>query len=211
MQEYPRFKKGEIQEVRNKFPSKTKKELSEFENYCRIGAGERKVGDMARSVTAFIVVTGGKFTLETLRIFLALLNRSDKTEYAKNGVKIHVRKFLKWKFKDWSERFDNFSDIRLTQGHNEKKINASVLVSKEDIENMIKAENSLYWKTLILVLYETGARPSEIANLKWSDIKIESDGELSELHIYASKTGKSRVVYVKEATRYLKKLKESQE
>jgi integrase len=47
--------------------------------------------------------------------------------------------------------------------------------------------------------------------LKWEDMKFNVDGDISEINIYATKTKKARPVFVKEATFYLKKLKEEQE
>jgi predicted phage tail protein len=47
--------------------------------------------------------------------------------------------------------------------------------------------------------------------LKWEDVQLNVDGDISEVSIYSTKTKKARTVFVKDATFYLKKLKEEQE
>ncbi len=85
------------------------------------------------------------------------------------------------------------------------------MISKQDIEKLIRHEPKTYWKAFLLVQYEAGLRTKETRCLKWEDAQINIDDGLSELKIFATKTGKSRTLYVKEATRYLTKLKEEQE
>jgi integrase/recombinase XerD len=53
------------------------------------------------------------------------------------------------------------------------KLNISVndILTVNDINSMIEATNSLYWKAYISVLFETGARFSELQNLLWSDYR----------------------------------------
>ena len=47
--------------------------------------------------------------------------------------------------------------------------------------------------------------------MRWDNIKFNVKGDISEISIYATKTKKSRAVYVKEATKFLQKLRDEQE
>ena len=82
-------------------------------------------------------------------------------------------------------------------------------VKKEEIEAIMNEERRLIWKAFFMALYESGLRPIELRTITWDRINLNSDGDLTELNIFATKTSKARSVYVKEATKYLKKLKET--
>ncbi len=210
MNEYPKFKLFELQNIFNQFPIKDKETINKFVQKCSISAGSHKVGNIKRVVVQFRHVINksfNKITLDDLQKFLMLLNKSGRTKYTTNEIKSHIKRFLKWQFKDWSERFDNLKDIKCyADARNYEKINASTLPTKQDIENMFKAETNLFWKTFLILLYETGCRPSEIRLLTKNKVRLNVNGEITEIEIYATKTGKSRVVYISNGTPYLKEL-----
>ncbi len=210
---YPTFKRGEVQEIYSKLPKPEQKEIQDFIKYVSITSkSQRRLDNNQRGLTEFrylIKKPLDKATLQDLRDFLALLNNSNKTQSTRNDLKFTIKRFLKWKFKDWSERFSNLEDIKLIMRINEEKINADTLLKKEDVEAIMKAEPKLFWKAFFMALYESGLRPIELRTLLWKNIKFDIDkDEITEINIYASKTHKARSVYVKEATFYLKKLKE---
>lgn len=210
--EYPLYKTNELSEVYNRLSKQEKQSINDFVSFCSVnGITQRKLDDMKRSIIQFRHITERNFdklTLEDLRAYLTLLNTSNRKKYTTNGIKTHLKRFLKWKFKDWSERFDNLSDIKQTNGFNEEKINENALLEKKDIEKIMKREKDLVKKTFFISLYESGLRPIELRLLKWKDVRFNIDGDISELHIFATKTSKARTVFVKEATFYLKKLLE---
>lgn len=215
MKEYPTFKRGEVQKHFNKLPSNERKVIEDFVRYVGITSSARtRLENNKRSITEFRIITGvplDKVTLENLRDFLTKLNNSEKTQSTRNDLKHAVKRFLKWRFKDWSKRFNELSDIKLIMGMNEEKINGETLLKKEDIEAIMKEEKSFSWKAFFITLYESGLRPVELRTLQWKNITLESDGEVSSINIFASKTKKARTVYVKESTKYLKELKKRQE
>jgi integrase len=207
------FKRGESEKLFNKLNSEEQKDINNFVKYVSITSkSDKRLENNKRSLLTFRKATAkplSKTTLKDLRDFLALLNNSDRTQASRNELKHTLKRFLKWKFKDWSERFDNLQDIKLIIRINEEKINADTLLKKEDIEAIMKAEPKLFWKAFFISLYESGLRPIELRTLLWKNIKFDIDkDDLSEINIYATKTNKARSVYVKEATFYLKKLKE---
>ena len=217
LEKYPHFKRGEFKEIYSKLPIQDTTLLKEFRKYCEISANPVKVEDMIRHIVQLRLVTQipfENFNLKHLREFLAVLNGSYKTDYSKNDVKVHVKKFLKWNFKDWSERFDELKDVKTYSSknlRNEKKINSKTILKKEDIEKIMKHENKLYWKAFIMTLYEGGLRTGEVRCLKWNNVSLNSDGDISEVSIFSPKTKRARTTYIKDSTFYLNKLKEEQE
>lgn len=210
------FKRGESQKFFKKLTPKERQEIEDFVKYVSITSKSKKrLENNKRSLLTFrkaVKKPLDKVTLKDLRDFLALLNNSDRTQSSRNELKHTIKRFLRWKFKDWSERFNNLEDIKLVMKMNEEKINSDTLLKKEDVEAIVKAEPKLFWKAFFLALYESGLRPIELRTLHWKNIKFDVDKDgISEINVYATKTSKARSVYVKEATFYLKKLKEQSE
>lgn len=213
MKEYPTFKRGEAQDFFKKLPSNEKGLIENFIEYVSITSkSNKRLENNKRSLIAFRKIIKkplDKTTLEDLRKFLALLNNSDRTQATRNELKHTIKRFLKWKFKDWSKRFEDLSDIKLVMRINEEKINADTLVTKKEVETIMKEEPKLFWKTFFISLYESGLRPKELRTLIWKNIKFNVDkDDISEINVFATKTHRARTVYVQEATFYLKKLKE---
>lgn len=210
---YPRYVRFELEKIYDGLPSLEKADIEEFLKYCKITAGQKKIEDIKRSIVQFrdiIEKPLSQSTLEDLRGYLSLLNsKSGREKYTKNGLKSHIRRYLEYKFKDWSERFEAFKDIKLQNGFNEKKINEGTILKKPQIEKIMKKEHDILKKTYFLTLYQSGLRPGELRDLLWKNVDLNTDGEISDLHIYATKTGKARTVYIKEASFYLARLKEN--
>lgn len=209
------FERGESQKFYKKLPPKERGLIDDFVKYVSITSkSDKRLENNKRSLLTFRKFTGkplDKTTLQDLRDFLASLNSSDRTQSSRNELKHTIKRFLKWKFKDWSERFNNLSDIKMIMRMNEEKINSDTLLKKEDIEKIMKTEKDLYWKTFFITLYESGLRPNELRNLLWKNIKFDIEEGLTEINVFATKTHRARSVFVKEATFYLKKLKEQTE
>jgi len=208
------FNRGESKKYFENLSPKEKKIINDFRDYCAINTTSRKLEDITRVILLFrkeVRKSFDRITLKDLQRFLSKLNQSDKSQSAKADINIYVRKFLKWKFKDWSSKFNDFEDINTKRGINEEKINSDTLLKKEEVEKIMRTEHRLFWKTFFITLYESGLRPIELKTLTWKQIELNHDGEISKIHVYATKTKKSRDVYVKQATYYLKKLKEEKQ
>jgi len=191
---------------------KEKQIIDDFVKYVSItSSSQKRLENNKRTLTTFRYVVQKNFNdinLKDLRDYLGLLKSSKNTNATQNEYKASIKRFLRWKFKDWSDRFQNLEDIKLHFALNEERINAETLVSKEDIEKIVQEEKKTYWKAFFLTLYESGLRPVELRNLNWKNIKFNVDGNISEINVFATKTHKARSVYVSEATFYLQKLKE---
>lgn len=217
LKEYPKFEKGEIEEVYNKISKAEKKLISDYLDYRRARGitSEDKVKDVRRYMLHLRHILGKEFKqidLADLRNLLGIINSSYLSGYVKNTIKTDLKNFLKYQFPDWSSSFANLEDIRLiSNARNEKKLNSQALLQKEDIEKVMRHEPSMFLKAFFMTQYEGGLRTQEVRFLKWDDIKFDVDGDISEVSIYSTKTKKARTIFVKDATFYLKKLKEEQE
>ncbi|MEK6885337.1 MAG: tyrosine-type recombinase/integrase [Nanoarchaeota archaeon] len=215
--EYPKFKRGEVERYFSELPKKEQTEIEDYVRYrqARGITSNNPLMDLRRHVIQLRFIFGepiSKLTLKDLREYLALLTRAKLKEHTKNDIKVNIKNFLKYKFKDWSQRFTELEDIRLSSNtRNEEKLNSKTILKKEDIETLMKNESKMFWKAFFITQYEAGLRTKETRLLKWDDIKFNVDGEISEILIFATKTKKARPVFVKEATHYLKLLKEQQE
>jgi len=212
IKEYPTFKRGEVQAYFNTLSGEEQEIINDYVKYVGITSNSKnRLSNVKRSLSQFRMLTDkdfDKITLKDLRDYLGLLNTSNKTQSTRNEFKHTIKRFLRNHFKDWSERFNNLEDIKLNMGMNEEKINADTILQKADIDKIMKAEKKLFWKAFFITLYESALRPIELRTLTWNRIKFNVDGDISEINIYATKTSKARSVYVKEATFFLKRLKE---
>lgn len=209
------FQRGQSQEVYESLSKKEKQIIDDYVKYVSItSSSQKRLENNRRTLIHFRFMVEKDFdkvNLQDLRDYLALMKASTITNASQNEYKATIKRFLRWKFKDWSERFQELQDIKLHMKMNEEKINAGTLLKKEDVEALVKHEKSTYWKAFFLTLYESGARPKEIRTLTWDKINFNVDREISEIHIFATKTHKARTVYVEQATFYLKTLKEQRE
>ena len=215
LESFPHFERGQIDLFYETLSSKNKAIVKDYLEYrsARGVNSKNKIKDIRRFILQFKFIIEKEikdFTLKDLRGFLSLLNNSYLSINVKNNMKTDLKNFLKFLFPDWSMKFNSLEDIKCnSHTKNEEKINAAAMISKEDIDKLIAHEPKNYWKAFLLVQYEAGLRTGEVRFLKWEDIKNE--GDISELTIHATKTGTTRVSFVKEATHYLEKLKEEQE
>ena len=73
-----------------------------------------------------------------------------------------------------------------------KSLKLPIILSKEEINKMIKSTNNIKHKLIIMFLYYAGLRLDESRNLKWQD--IDFDREI--IHLKTTKGDKERVVFL---------------
>lgn len=216
LKNYPKFKRGQIEEIYKKLKKSERDFIEEYLDYRRARGinSDDKIKDIRRytiQLRHIIQKEFKKLDLKDLRSLVAIINKQG-TKQSRNNLKTDLKRLLKFTFKDWSLRFDDFEDIRLDDnGFNEEKINSQTIIHKNDIDKLIKHETKNFYKAFLLIQYEGGLRTKEVRFLKWTDVKINVDEQLTEVKIYATKTKQARTIFLKEATFYLEKLKEEQE
>lgn len=209
--EYISFKRGEAEKQLNSLSKNQKIIIEDFMKYCLLTAKQNKADDMARNVLKFRLIVGKNFDkidLKDLQEFLRILNGSNFSDIHKNDVKVHIKKFLKWRFKDWSLRFDDLKDIKqISNPQRQRKIDDKILTKKE-IESLVKTENRTYWKAFFLTQYEGALRTQECRLLKWEELKEEN--EFYTITLFQTKIKRDKPIVLKEAKFYLDKLKQEQ-
>lgn len=213
------FEYGEVSslETYNSFPLKDRKMIDKFKDYMLISAGELRTSEAVREIIRFRKVVNedlSKIDLEDLRYFLKEVKQSSFADHTKNKIKGFLHRFLKWAYKDWSVRFNEFEDIKQnTDAQNKKIIDSKTLFTEKDIKKLLLAEPSLYWKTFLICQAEGALRTKETRELKWNNVNFEDDG-FTTLNIPSKKnrngTIKISPVVVKIAGNFLKELREQQ-
>jgi len=205
---FPKYKTGELIISESKLNKKDKDILNKFLIYCGGTAGEKKLKNIKiimLKIRDVSEIDYDKWDLDILRVFLALLNKSKEISKAtKNGVKKVLKRFLKENYSDWSEKFKGLKDIKGENDMNQKKLNANTILTPEDLEKIIRKAESLKYKALIMLLYESGARPSEVLNLKWKDINLDK----KEVSLFSTKNKTMRVNPIQESILHLKRYKQ---
>ena len=213
---YPKYKKEGIktESIYQKFNPEDRNIIDKFLQYCSISAGQRKISDIKLMIVQFRDILEKSLDyihLEDLIVYLSVLNKSDKTNYSRNSFKVYIKKFLKWKYKDWSLRFNDLVDIKThRKPFNQNKINDSTLVTPEELNMLLRACKNLKEKALLSSLYESGARPEEIYKMKWLHLRFLEKG-ITKIQLNSNKTETSRPMWLKNSTIHLKRWKEEYE
>jgi integrase len=215
--EWKKFERGETEAFTKNLPKKEQQLIADYVTYRKargmlhkdnIQQAGRILGQM-RYILERPLTT---FTLKDIRELLSIINSSSMSNYYRNTVKCTLKNFIKFAFADWSIRFSNLEDVVYAAASiNEKKINHSTIIKKEELAQLVRAETKNFWRAFLLTQYEGGLRTGEARFLKWSDLKLNIGEELTEVNIFAGKTQKGRTIYLKEATHYINLLRSEQE
>lgn len=196
---YPRYKLGELQAVEEKLSFKERTVLKDFLKKCSITASDKKVNKIEKLIFQLRDVTEISIleqTKESVDSFLVLLSKSDKSYWTKDEIKIYLKQFLMWHYKDL-DLVENFkSEGR--KGLNPQKITENNLVTEKDVEKMLRYAESFKEKSYLLLSFQTGARPQELLELKWKDIKFEDN--YADVTLFSTKTKQSRTFPVVDQT-----------
>lgn len=198
--EYPEYAKGDVIKIEESLTKHNKKILEDYLSICGTTAGAAKVDKIKRVILQFYDITEvdlDKITKENVINYLLILNQSNRKGWTKHEAKVYVKKFLKWFTKD----VDLFDIIKTSSKDKQTNVKESNLFSEEEIESMIEQCDSLKKKALITILFESGCRPQEVLNLRWSDIKFND--KYVEINFFSSKTNKSRTFPLIKAREFL--------
>ena len=205
---YPRYALGELERKDKALSKKNKEILDDFIELCSITAKGKKLEKIRRNLVQFYDITELDFNKQTKKSvdkFLSLLNDSDRSIWTKNEVKVYVRKFLNSHYKDL-ELIENIKTSS-RRGLDPVKINENNLITEEDVEKMLRFAQNYKEKAYLFLIFESGARPQELSELKWKDIKFED--KYANITLYSKKTNQSRTFPVKKAKEHLFNWKEN--
>ena len=179
------------------------------EDFMRLGcnsSGILKKQDIRRSILQFLDILEKpiySINLRDLQEYLVMLKESGKQRWTIIGIKAHTKRFLRFKFREWSERFNNFIDynqIRMPI----KQLDPETLPTDKELEMLLRTCKTLRDKAMLTMIIELGCRPQELRDLRWRDIKYRDDG-IADVHLYSSKTKRGRKFPIKESVVHLKR------
>lgn len=125
-----------------------------------------------------------------------------------NCIKSMINSFCFWNFKDdYFKRFPHIQRICKAQ-ITERKYNPEDMLTKQDIQNLVREENTPYWKSYWLLLFYGGFRPSEVCRLEWDNITFAEEG--AYIKIFVRKNHKTFEKFIPDdVCFYLKRLQKN--
>lgn len=106
-----------------------------------------------------------KATKDDMQRFVIWLEKSDYAEWTKKDYKIAIKKFYKTMFGDGEEYPDVVKKIKTNMKNRRNKLPEEILTQK-DIKKVVEVTWNIRDKALVSVLYESGARISELLALQ---------------------------------------------
>lgn len=191
---YPNYL-GKMRDIENNISIKDKEVLEEYNKFCLLSSGKEKTEQRKRYALQFLDIAEkpfNEFDRDVIEHIYNLIKNSDRETGGKNEVIKQLKFFVNWKFED-ANLLKGIKALTQRKGYNTKKLNSSTLITKEEIEALIKACASNPKKIAMISLQvELGLRPQELLNLKWKDVKI--DDEIGEIKVFSNKTKETRVL-----------------
>lgn len=170
----------------------------------------KKIEWIMRSSRKMIGKDLTKLGIKDIVSFLEKVNKSNYSDWTKNDYKKIFKRFLKWYYKDLEliegmEVKRGFRGVSSKKAFNKNKINKNTLIKPEELEKLLRASDTLKWKAIISILYESAFRPCELVNLKWKDVKFNDSKGICTLTTISPKTGDLRSVPIKDYLVHLKR------
>ncbi len=97
-----------------------------------------------------------------------------------NDSYIEMTKSLIKQYFKWCEKGDFVEDIKVKMP--KKKLRPSDILTPEEIDKLIEVATDNRWKALIALLFESGARISELLSIEVKDIKETDNGMIVHIH-----------------------------
>jgi len=214
--EIPKFRRGDYYKEYKELTDEDMGILDKYGKMCEEGCNKEKALDMKRNVLKFKLTLNKPFSeinLEDTKDFMQVLKKSKIiSDSAKNDMKVHIVKMLKFMYKDWSERFDDFKSplFKLIKDPKRKrKITSEEVLSKDQIKKMLITENKTFWKAFLMTQYEGALRTKENRELTWV-ILGEPDEDFYSFNLHSTKNNKDKPIVLHEAKVWIDRLKQEQ-
>jgi integrase len=198
---FPRYGKRS-KDIEHTLTETDKELVDSFLRCCAMTAGKGQVDKHRRHLWYLRDVIEkplDSVSREDAVMFWGLLKRSPYEEHTKIAVQKTVKRFLKWHYRDYE--LLELLKIRKSYLVNKKRINKSVLIKRHEYELMVRRAESIRDKALLVLIYETAARPEEVQKLRWSHVNWAE----GEVHLYSRKKEDDRDLPVRDALIHLKR------
>ncbi len=206
--EYPNYRlEGILQEnVLASLSTTNKKLIKEFLDYCRITAGESSILKIESKIIQIADIMDkdlNKLILADLRAFLKVLKESGRAIATINDTKKTLKRFIKWKYEDWSKRFKELKDARVSSKNEQRTLSKADLLTPDEMQLIINSIDSLKYKCILLLMQETANRPEEILKITWKSVDLER----KEIKLHSSKTSETRTIPINKSADHLQRYK----
>lgn len=202
---YPSYRESGVYFVEEELSNNDKKILEDYLKFVGMTAGKRKLEQyrmIMLQLRDVIEKPYDKITKKDAEHLWQIINHDDTRQIAtKNAIRMVVKRFLKWFYKDL-EMIENLKCQKCLV--NTKKFNKSTLITKDELEILLRTANNFRDKAIITLLYESAGRPEEIRKLKWDKVDFMN----KTVKIYSSKTGQSREIPIDKALLRLEEWKQ---
>jgi integrase len=141
-----------------------KRKAASVLNYCKAVSTLETIGKDYRSITkqemvAWASIIDEHYTPATAQLYRFL-----------------VRNFIQWVYNADDEDAEYPDSVRWIKTRKLKEPYKKHVLSKDDVQRMIRATNNQRDRALLFCLYESGCRAGEILGLKLKDVTITSTG-----------------------------------
>ena len=179
-----------------------RKILDRFLKYLAMNAGAARVSRCRICLLQFRDTVEKPFdqiTQEDAIEFWGLVQAAPHEEHTKITIRKVVKRFLKWYYRD----LEMIEPLRVPSTHivNKQRVNKSTLLTSEELQRMLHCAERIRDKALLVLMYESGARPQEIRDLQWRHVRWDT----GEVHLYSKKTKQDRDLPLKEAIVHLRR------
>jgi len=198
--EYPRYGKR-AHELEKNLTQGDQRLHKEFLQFCAISAGPGQLSKHRRNLFYFRDIVEKPYDAVTKQdaiVFWGLLNNAPYEENTKIAVRKSGKRFLKWHFRD----LNMVEPLKIPKYLvNNKRGNKAALFKPHELKLMLHRAERLRDKAILILLYETAARPQEIRDFRWGDVNWDEQ----EVHLYSKKTKDDRDLPLHESLQHLKR------
>lgn len=196
--------KGALKGLDNEKISEQNKNIilrfTQHQSVTGIGVPRRlKYLDKLRQFSRFVSKDLDQVTKEDIQEYVGMINnRDDMTKSTKIDFSIILKRFYKWLFGNDEEYPDMVKFLKTNLPLKDKPLPSQAeLITPEEVDMLIDVADHPRNKAFVSLLYESGCRVGEIANLKIGNILLDQYGCVISVN---GKTGHRRIRVVNSAT-----------
>jgi len=186
-----RIQDSDIPEINKKLITEFDKAMLLLENLSK-PRRLKLVGTMFIIARDYLKKPLNEVTKDEIKEFIRVIEDRSISPWTKQGYKVTIKKFIKWlEYGDEEKDHDKYPEqvywIKIhIKSKDKPRVQANAILTEDEIEKLIVAAQFPRDKAFISLLYELGARISEVGNLKIKDLTRDEYGYIIDL---SGKTG----------------------
>lgn len=181
---------------KSKMLNANKQHLFKFSKFCFAdGLTSKRIDKLLHVLSKVAIWLKKDFNSASKDDIIDVVQKIEAIDYAdwtKHDYKVVIKKFYKW-LKGTEDHYPNEVRWIKTRIGKSNHILPEELLTEDEVKRMVEAAGNIRDKALIFVLYESGCRIGEIANLKLKHIEFEKHGVRL---IVSGKTGDRRIILI---------------